>query len=137
MDDARDRAHAAETEASLRIPLHEESLEAATRPVELGRVRVTKRVLTEPWETTVEVGRDDVRVERMAVDRPVETAPEPWYEGETLVVPVVEEVVVTETRLVVREEVRITRRRVIDQLPVRAERRKEIVDVETLPPDPT
>jgi stress response protein YsnF len=43
---------------------------------------------------------------------------------------VVEEVVVTETRLVVREEIRITRRRVTETTPIHASVRREIVDIE-------
>jgi uncharacterized protein (TIGR02271 family) len=114
----------------LTVPLHEEVLEPHVRPVETGRVRIHKRVETKPVELTVEAARDEVTIERVPVDRPVDAMPEPWQEGDTLVIPVVEEVVVTETRLVVREEVRITRRRVTDQIPIQTTVRREVVDID-------
>jgi len=114
------------------IPVHEETLEARVHAVESGRIRVRKHAETEPVELSVDAARDDVTIERVPVDRPVETAPQPWQDGDTLVIPVVEEVIVTETRLVVREEIRITRRRVTDQIPVHAELRKERVEIEQI-----
>jgi len=114
----------------LTVPLHEEVLEPHVRPVETGRVRVHKRVETMPVELTVDAARDEVTIERVPVDRPVDAMPEPRQEGDTLVIPVVEEVVVTETRLVVREEVRITRRRVTDQIPIQTTVRREVLDID-------
>lgn len=119
-----------ETADRLVVPLHEEVLEPRVREVETGVVRVRKRVETVPTELLVETDRDEVTVERVAVNRPVDEAPAPWQEGNTLVVPVVEEEIVTETRLVVREEVRITRRTVTEQVPVRDTVRREVVEVE-------
>jgi uncharacterized protein (TIGR02271 family) len=91
------------------LPVHEERLGARTREIETGRIRVTKRVELHPVELHVDAARDEVTIERVRVDREVETAPSPRQEGGTLILPVVEEIVVTETRLVVREEIRITR----------------------------
>jgi len=116
----------------LTIPLHEETLEPHVRTVETGFVRVHKRVDTEPYELLVDTARDEVTIERVTVDRPVDVAPQPWQDGETLVIPVVEEVIVTETRLVVREEIRISRRRVTEQLPIAGDLRKERVEIEQI-----
>lgn len=117
----------------LTIPLHEELLEPHIRSVETGRVRIHKRVETQPVEMTVETSREEVTIERIPVDHTVDVMPEPWQDGDTLVIPVVEEVLVTEVRLVVREEVRITRRRISEQVPVQATVRREIVDIEEPP----
>jgi stress response protein YsnF len=38
------------------------------------------------------------------------------HEGETIIVPIVEEVIHTERRLMLKEEVRITRRKITEQL---------------------
>jgi uncharacterized protein (TIGR02271 family) len=116
------------------IPVHEETIDAAVHPIDKGMIRLRKRVETVPYETTVEAGRDEVTVERVKVDRQVDAVPEPRQEGETLVIPVVEEVIVTETRLMLREEVRITRRRVTESVPVRDTIRREVVEIEQLPP---
>lgn len=116
---------------SVTVPLHEEVLEATTREVEQGHVRVRKRVETVPFEQTVSVSRDDVSIEHVPVDQIVERAPEPRWDGDTLIVPLVEEVVYVEKRLRVREELRITRHRVDDQRTIRDDLRHEVADVET------
>jgi stress response protein YsnF len=54
-----------------------------------------------------------MEVRRIPVDRIVthDQAPTTRYEGETLVVPILEEVLVVERRLRIKEELRITRTR--------------------------
>ena len=92
------------------VPLAEERLAVSKREVETGRIQVA---LTTETETVVarEVlcGRR-VEVERVPVGRTLaegEAAPVPHEEGDTLVIPVVEETAVVVKRLVVREEVRL------------------------------
>lgn len=114
----------------LTVPVHEEVLVPTTRPIELGEVRVHKRVEEVPTEVVADVQRDDVHVERVPVGRPIDAVPAARNEGETIVIPVVEEVLVTEKRLVLKEEIRITRRRVTERVPVRGTVRREVVEVE-------
>ena len=75
--------------------------------VETGRVRV--RVVTQEHEEAVDVPltRERVEVERVAIGRDIEAIPPRRQEGDTLVVPVVEEVVVVRRKLVLKEEVRL------------------------------
>ena len=75
--------------------------------VETGRVRV--RVVTREHEEAVDVPltRERVEVERVAIGRDIEAIPPRRQEGDTLVVPVVEEVVVVRRKLVLKEEVRL------------------------------
>lgn len=113
----------------IRLPLHEEVVEATTSPVQRGKVRVVRRVETVPIAETVQTWQEVVDVERVAVNREIDVAPEVRQEGDVIVIPVVEEIVVTETRLVLREEVRVHRRRVAEPVTVEAEVRREIVDV--------
>lgn len=120
-------------DAVRRMLLHEETLEPVTSTVRRGTVRVVRRVESVPIREIVDAWRDDVVVERVAVNQEVDVAPAPRTEGDTIVVPVVEEVVVSETRLVVREEVRITRRRVNEPVTVEATVRRERVDVVHVP----
>jgi len=116
-----------------RMLLHEETLEATTASVQRGTVRVLRHVETVPVQEVVDAWRDDVVVERVAVNQEVDVAPAPRTEGDTIVVPVVDEVVFTETRLVLREEVRITRRRVNEPVTVEATVRRERVEVVNTP----
>lgn len=124
----REPVHRLEDE--LRLPIIEESITVGKRTVESGRVRI---------ETEVETTREDVRatltdhqveVERVVVGRVVAEHPEPRWEGDTYVVPVVDEVAVVETRLVLREEVRITRRAVEREHVQPVEVRRTLVHVE-------
>jgi hypothetical protein len=54
---------------------------------------------------------EDVSVERVPVNRIVDALPETRQEGEITVIPVIEEVITVEKRLLLREEVRIRRSR--------------------------
>jgi len=95
-----------------RIPLLEETLSVSKRQIETGRVRVEVKVVErdEPFE--LDLDREDVEVRHVPVGRPIDAVPETRREGETLIVPVVEEEVVVTKRLVLREELHITRRSV-------------------------
>ncbi|HEX8839103.1 MAG TPA: YsnF/AvaK domain-containing protein [Sphingomicrobium sp.] len=93
---------------SVAIPVVEEQLRLDRETVETGRVRVTT-VPEERTETISEpVIRSDVIVERVARNEEVESVPPIRQEGETMVVPVVEERLVKKLFLV--EEVRLSRR---------------------------
>lgn len=124
-------ALAAEEHRHLTVPLLQEDLEATTRDVEKGRVVIRKRVETVPVEQSIAVAHDEVDVERVAVGRDVAGMPEIRYEGDTMIVPVVEEVLVVEKRLRLVEELRVTKRRVTEERVVREEVRREVVDVES------
>lgn len=116
---------------TVRIPLHEEVLEATKRPVERGKVLIHKTVETEPVAQQVTVGREDVSVERVPVDQLVTEAPAPRWEGDTLIVPLVEEVLVVAKRLRVREELRVTRTRTEAEQTVHEDLRREVAHLET------
>lgn len=114
------------------IPVVEENVQLERRWVDTGRgVRVEKKV-TEREEPLDELlTREELSVERVAIDRLVEGAPPTQHlEGDTLVVPVLEEVLVVERKLKLKEEVRITRRRHLVHAPQRVKLKSEEVSVE-------
>jgi uncharacterized protein (TIGR02271 family) len=121
--------HAHLDAAAVVIPVMAERLEVGRQVSETGVVRVRK--LVHEREETVDrsVTRETVRVERVPINRVVEGPIEARQEGDTLIIPVLEEVLVVERRLVLKEEVRIVRQRVTE--PAQAERvtlrREEIV----------
>ncbi len=91
------------------IPLVAEELRVSKSAVVTGGVRLTKRV-SEREETVNEpLLQESVSVERVALGTVVSEAPQARQEGDTLIVPVLEEVLVVEKRLLLKEEVRITR----------------------------
>lgn len=114
------------------IPVLREQVSVARRVVERGGVRVHKRV--EEREEVVEqpAFREEVTVERVPLGRPVGEAIGPRQEGDTLVIPVLEEMLVVEKRLVLKEEIRITKRRIDTTEQARVVLREERVDIEQL-----
>jgi len=93
------------------IPAIEERLDVAKRKVETGRIRISKTVESSDSVIDEPLLRERYEVERVTVNRILTEPAEPRYEGDTLILPVMEEVLVVEKRLVLREEVRVTRTR--------------------------
>jgi uncharacterized protein (TIGR02271 family) len=117
-------------ETETRIPLVQEEVSISKRQREKGRV-VVQTIPRERQELVEqELERVDVEIERIPVDRVVETPPRIREEGDTLVIPVVEEVVVVEKRLVLREEIRVHRRRSVEQFQQPVTLRSEDVRIE-------
>jgi uncharacterized protein (TIGR02271 family) len=112
------------------IPVLEEELDVRTRRVELeAGVRVEKSVERREECVDEPLTREEVDVERIAVDREVEGPVAVRYEGDTMIVPVLEEVLVVQKRLVLKEEIRITRRRTELHAPQRVVLRREHAQV--------
>ena len=114
----------------LRVPVLAERLTADARPVELGELRVHTRV--DEVEETVRraVERDELDVERVPVNRPLEAPVAQRTEGEWLVIPVMEEVLVVRTQLMLKEELRVRTRRVTAEQEVRQTVRRGRVELE-------
>ena len=112
------------------VPLVEETLEENVVPVERGKVRIHKRVITEPVEHTVELHQGEVTVERQARNEVVAERVQPWQEDGALMIPVYEEEVVTEIRLVLREVVRVKQVSRNEQMELKADVRREVIEVE-------
>ena len=122
------------------LPLVEEALLVGKRRVETSRVRVS--VSTEIQEQVV---RETLRTERTELERaPIgrelaEGEPAPAMRQEpdgTVVVPVLEEVLVVERRLVLREEIRMRVVAVEEAVEQPMTVRRQRASVERLPPLP-
>lgn len=111
------------------LPLAEEVLRADKRD-SVGRVRV--RTTTQEHREIVaqDLARDEVSVERVPVDREVDSVPAIREEGDVTIVPVLEEILVVEKRLVLKEELHIRRRRTTEHVeePVTIRRQHAVVD---------
>jgi uncharacterized protein (TIGR02271 family) len=97
--------------------LREETLAVNKSWVKAGEVQLRKQIKERTEEVPVELAHEEVDIQRVAVNRVLgdNERAEPRQEGDTLVVPVVEEELVVTKRMVVREEVRITKRQVTTQ----------------------
>ena len=94
------------------LPVVREELHVGVRQVDTGSgVRIHKTVSEQPHHIDQSLLRDAVEVKRVPVDRIValSEAPAARQEGDTLIVPVLEEILVVEKRLRIKEEVHITR----------------------------
>jgi len=112
------------------IPLVEEELRIDKRSVVTGKVRVRTVVDTveEMARATLE-GRQ-VEVVRVPIDREIDVAPAVRTEGDVVIVPVVEEVLVVEKRLVLKEELRLQPRKTEETVEVPVTLRKQRAVVE-------
>lgn len=111
------------------IPVIEEMMTVEKRVVTRG-VRVVKSVEERQVMVDETFAEEDVEVERVQVDREVDGPVAIRYEGDTIIIPLLEEVVVVEKRLRLREEVRIRRRRTARALTEPVTLRREEVRVE-------
>ena len=114
------------------VPVVEEQLRVGRREVEAGRVRFTKRVLEDEVLVDDALVREEVEVVRVAVGRQVEAPPTAREVDGTLIIPVLEEVLVVEKRLVLVEELHVRKRRVEERRPQSFTLRKEEVVAERL-----
>jgi uncharacterized protein (TIGR02271 family) len=134
-----DRLAAVATEGPRVLPIIEERAVVNREIVETGRVRLTRRVHETDEEISVPVQHDEVDVERVPINQTLPAGalpPATRYEGDVLIIPVVREVAVVETRLLVVEELRVTKRQVTTQHTEPVHLRREELTVERLPTTP-
>ncbi|MES2355733.1 MAG: YsnF/AvaK domain-containing protein [Pseudomonadota bacterium] len=115
---------------SVTIPVAREELEVSKNVVETGIVRV-KKVVREHEELIEQpLLHTAVKVERVTINRVIEQPVTAHYEGDVLVIPVLEEVLVVQKQLVLKEELRISKSTVETQSSQRVTLRNEEVFVE-------
>jgi uncharacterized protein (TIGR02271 family) len=98
-----------EDETTRVIPVIQEELVTGTRIVETGIIRIRKEIHEREETVDLPLMKEEIHVERVLVDQFVEEPPEVRHVGETLVVPVMEEVLVVEKRILLKEELHITK----------------------------
>ena len=92
------------------IPIVQETVRVETRPVERDRVVVHKSIQTRDEVVDIPLNSEELEIERVPIGREVDTAPQIREDGDVLIVPVLEERLVVEKRLILVEEVRVRRR---------------------------
>jgi uncharacterized protein (TIGR02271 family) len=125
--------HGVHQDEPLVVPVLAEELEVQKRPVETGKVRITKVV--HEHETIVDepLWRDNVAISRVPMQRVVDGPVPVREENGTTIISVVEEVLVVEKRWMLREEIHIRKQRVETHQPQRITLRSEEVQVERVP----
>ncbi len=117
-------------EDETRIPLVEEEARVEVEERLAATVRVSTRTeLSEDW-VKADLKRSDVQVKTVPVGREIERPPEIRVEGETTIIPVLEEIIVVEKRLWLKEELHVTRREVVETVEEPVVLRRQHVTVE-------
>jgi len=115
------------------LPVIEEQLQVGKKVVETGSVRISKIVHEEEVKVETPVVVEKLDIERIPINQYVDAAPPAVrYEGDVMIVPILEEVVVVEKRLRLVEELRITKRQEHTQVSQPVILRREEVTVDRL-----
>ncbi|MCJ2115016.1 YsnF/AvaK domain-containing protein [Methylobacterium sp. J-001] len=120
------------------LPLIEETARIDKRAVETGRVRVSTRIESVDRVLRESLRSNTVAVTRVPVNRTLadgETPPVLREEGGVTIIPVLEEILVVEKRLVLKEELHIRQTSADEDVEVPVTLRKQRAVVERVSPD--
>lgn len=112
------------------LPLVTEAATVSKQFRTTGKVRVKVRTETERRELTEELAGEEIEIERIPRNEPVESVPQVRTEDGVTVIPLVEEQLVVEKRLVLVEEVHLRRVHTKQTVTVPVELRAERADIE-------
>jgi uncharacterized protein (TIGR02271 family) len=123
------------TDDEYSLPIVEESLVVEKRSAVTGRVRVSTKTDMVETAAGLDLNADEIEVTRVPIDREVDAAPPVRTEGDVTVIPVMEEVLIVEKRLVLKEEIRIRRTVSQEHVEVPVTLRKQTAVIERLDQD--
>jgi uncharacterized protein (TIGR02271 family) len=115
---------------TLTVPVIEEEIIVEKTEVSDSHVEVRTWTELEKGTLDFDLVREDVEIERIRLDQVVAAPPTIRTEGETTIVPILEERIVMTKQLVLVEEVRMTRRCNVQTHSVTTELRKQRVSIE-------
>lgn len=118
------------------IQLVEEDASVAVRAVTTGRVRVATHLETFEEIARAELASDAVDVVRVPIGKEVTGAvPQLRTEGDVTIVPVFEEVLVVEKRLILKEELHIRKRTSVEVVTQPVTLRRQVAEIERVAAD--
>lgn len=115
------------------IPVLQEEADVQIRPVTTGIVRVHKEVSQYDAVVEAELKAESFTVEHVPVNLPLQSPVSIRQEGDTTIIPVMEEVVVVTKQLMLKEEIRITKHQVGTRYQETVVLQSEEVRVERVP----
>jgi uncharacterized protein (TIGR02271 family) len=112
------------------IPVLEEQATVTTHDVSKGGVRVSTRTNHVDEAIAVSLASEEVDIVRVSIGREVAVAPGVREDGDSVIIPIMEEVVVTQKKLVLKEELHINRRRTVRdvEVPVTRQIQKAVIE---------
>jgi uncharacterized protein (TIGR02271 family) len=117
------------------IALAEEEVRLDKRMVTTGKVRVRTIVDVETELAKATLDGETVEVTRVPINRIVDQAPGIRVEDNVTIIPVLEEILIVEKRLVLKEEVHIRKLATTEDVEIPVELRKQHAVIERLPAD--
>lgn len=117
------------------LPVVEEVMTVSSRIQRTGAVRVRVEGRDETQTVTADAVHDVVDIRHVPRGVQVQEPRAPWTEGDALVVPVYEEVLVTERRLMLREEIHLVRQTRREPVQQQVSLRSEQAVIERQQPD--
>ena len=118
------------------LPLAAEELVIGKQKRETGRVRVRVEPEVRHERVDVSLVEDEVEVQRVPINRIIDKPVPVRQEGDVTIVPVFEEVLVVQKKLVLKEEVHIVRRARKRSQAQQIALRRENVKITRIPTDP-
>lgn len=126
----------ADTSETKTIPVIEEKVLVDKQVVEKGSVRIIKVVSEQEVPVNIPLIQEEHDIQRVPVNEYVDAPPPPVrYDGDTMIIPIVQEVLVVEKRLLVVEELHVTKNKVETQNTIHVNLRKEEVKIDHVSPD--
>ena len=115
------------------VPVLEETLHVEKTARESDRLWIKTSVAERTEYVDLELLTGEAVIERVQVNRIVDTAPATREEGDIIIVPLLEEIVVVEKKLVLREEIHIRRHETVKHVREPIRLRSEQVSLEPPP----
>lgn len=120
-------------ESTYVLPVTQEDLTVGKQRVETGSVKIHKSVQERVEVVDEPLQSEEVDIERVTINRPIDEPPAVRHEGDILIIPLLEEVLFVEKRLVLREEIRIKKVQKEIHAPQQVTLRQEQVEIERQP----
>ena len=115
------------------IPVVQEQARIDKTNIETAKIRIEKKVLEVDKTIDIPLLQEGYEVERVPINKIVESHPPVREDGDTIIIPVVREVLVVEKRLELVEEVHVIKRKTTVDHRESITLRKEEVTVERTP----
>lgn len=115
---------------TLTLPVMEEAVHVGKEERTSGRVWIRKDVISEPVHLHETLSKENIDIERIVKNTPVEDPPSAYFEGDTLVVPILEETIEIRKKLILKEEIHIHKVRTAEDTTIETSIRKERVHIE-------
>lgn len=121
--------NSAQTETNTVLPIIQEEAVINKRVVETGKVTISKKISEHEEIVDVPLFQEKVDVERVPINQVVQERPAVRQDGETMIIPVVQEQVFYQKRLMLVEELHVRKQVVETHQPQKITLVKEEVEI--------